>query len=275
MVNREEHAVEAARSVLLELMGLLSKHRASVVVIGGWAADLLPSKGIFPHAGTVDVDLVLDSQKIPEQDETTIAEVLLSKGYRKGRERFQYFRTVVTDLGPIDVRVDFLTPESGTNVPGGSYRAIQGVDTLTLRGGDLAFAQTLEREVEGTLPDGENVVVSVRVTSTVPFLVLKSLALFDRRERKDAYDIYHRLKNYPGNLEDLVNEFEPYLDHELVQESLARLVMFFSRSDSEGPRFVADFMAPEDPEEKDVFRRDAYELVNFLLEELGIRDAES
>lgn len=222
----------------------------------------------------MDVDLVLDSKRIPEQDETSIAEVLLSKGYRKGRERFQYFRTVVTDLGPVDVRVDFLTPETGTNVPGGSYRAVQGVDTLTLRGGDLAFAQTIEREVEGTLPDGQNVVVSVQVTSTIPFLVLKSLALFDRRERKDAYDIYHRLKNYPGELEDLVKEFEPYLDHELVREALDRLAMFFSRFDSEGPRFVADFMAPEGPGERDILRRDAYELVNFLLRELGVRDAE-
>jgi hypothetical protein len=227
-------------------MRLLSKHRDSVVVIGGWAADLLPSKGIFPHSGTVDVDLVLDHQKIPEQDETSIMDVLLSKGYRKGRERFQYFRTVVTDIGSVDVRVDFLTPETDEKAPGGSYRAVQGVDTLTLKGGDLAFVRTEEREVEGKLPDGENVAVSVQVTSTVPFLVLKSLALFDRRERKDAYDIYHRLKNYPGEIEDLVKEFEPYLDYGLVREGLDRLAIFFSRSYSEGPQFVADFMAPED-----------------------------
>lgn len=252
MVSPELHAVEAARSVLLELMGLLSKHRASVVVIGGWAAGLLPSKGIFPHSGTVDVDLVLDHQKIPEQDETSIVEVLLSKGYRKGRERFQYFRTVGTDIGPVDVRVDFLTPESEEKAPGGSYRPVQGVETLTLKGGDLAFAQTEEREVVGRLPDGEKVTVSVRVTATVPFLILKSLALFDRRERKDAYDIYHRLKNYPGELEDLVNEFESYLDRGLVREGLDRLAMFFAHSYSEGPQFVADFMAAEDPEEKNI-----------------------
>jgi hypothetical protein len=33
-------------------------------------------------------------------------------------------------------------------------------------------------------------------------------------------------------------------------------------------------MEPEDPEEKDILKRDAYELVNFLLEELGIREAD-
>ncbi len=65
------------------------------------------------------------------------------------------------------------------------------------------------------------------------------------------------------------------MGHELVQESLDWLAMFFSRSDSEGPRFVADFMAPEDPEEKDILRRDAFELVNFLLRELGVTKAET
>jgi len=104
--------------------------------------------------------------------------------------------------------------------------------------------------------------------------VLKSLALFDRRERKDAYDIYHRLKNYAGEPEDLVKEFEPYLDHELVREGLGRLAMFFAHSYSEGPKFVADVMAPEDSELQSILKRDAYELVNFLLEELGIGEAE-
>lgn len=62
MVKPEVHAVEAARRVLLEVTKLLKDHGASVVIIGGWAADLLPSKGILPHPGTVDVDLVLDNR---------------------------------------------------------------------------------------------------------------------------------------------------------------------------------------------------------------------
>ena len=127
--------------------------------------------------------------------------------------------------------------------------------------------------MEGELPDGERHVVSVQVTSTVPFLVLKSLSLWDRRERKDAYDIYHRLKNYPGDLEHLVEEFEPCMGNQLVREGLDILAKCFSHMHSEGPQFVADFMAPEDREERDFLKRDSYALVNFLLEELEINRA--
>jgi hypothetical protein len=146
MVDRKVYALEAARSVLVELIDLLNEHRASAVVIGGWTADLLPSKGIIPHAGTVDVDLVLDRREIADENEIAIMEVLLSKGYRKGKERFQFVRTVITDVGPVDVRVDYLTTETEKNAPGGSYRAVHGIDALTLRGGDLAFEQAWIRK---------------------------------------------------------------------------------------------------------------------------------
>lgn len=268
MVEAQIHAVEAARRVLLEIVKLLKDHGASVVVIGGWAADLLPSKGLLPHRGTVDVDLVLENRETPAHNETTLKEVLSSNGYQQGRERSQYHKKVMTDIGPVEVRVDLLTPETDENSPGGTFRTINGAETLTLKGGDFAFAETVEKIIEGELPNGDRDIVSVQVTSTVPFLVLKSLSLWDRRERKDAYDIYHRLKNYTGDLEELVKEFEPYMGNKLVRQTLDILEKLFSHLYSEGPQFVASFLAPDEPGERDFLKRDSYELVNFLLEEL-------
>jgi len=210
------------------------------VVIGGWAADLLPSKGIFPHRGTIDVDLVVTSREIAHKG-ISLKEVLSSNGYQQGRERFQYHKKVSAEIGAVEVRVDLLTPETEETSPGGTYRTVNGIGTLTLRGGDFAFAETVETIVEGELPNGERAVVSLRVTSTVPFLVLKSLSLRDRRERKDAYDIYHRLKNYDGDLEDLAEEFEPYMGRRLVREGLDILAKSFSdlhsKDHSSWPRF--------------------------------------
>ncbi len=158
MVEPEVNAVEAARRVLIEITRLLAYHGASAVVIGAWAADLLPSKGFSPHRGSVDVDLVLNNREPSGNNRTNLLEVLFSTGYRQGSERFQYYRAVHTDIGQVDVRVDFLTPETEENSPGGTYRTIQGVDTLTLKGGDLALSNTVERAIEGTLPDGEKAV---------------------------------------------------------------------------------------------------------------------
>ena len=167
--------------------------------------------------------------------------------------------------------MDFLTLEPEGNVPGDYYQTIQGVEALKIRGGDLVFEDPIRQTVEVELPDGERTSVSIRVASSVPFLILKSLALFDRRARKDAYDIYYYLKNYPGDLDELVEEFQGFLDQELVKEGLQRLAMCFSSVHSEGPRFVADFMETDDPEERRRLLRDAYEQVNYLLESLGIR----
>jgi hypothetical protein len=47
--------------------------------------------------------------------------------------------------------------------------------------------------------------------------------------------------------------------------------MSFSSVNSEGPRFVADFMETEDGEERQRLQRDAYEHVNYLLEKVGLR----
>ena len=271
MVEPQVNAVEAARGVLIEIIRLLEDHGVSGVVIGGWAADLLPSKGFSSHRGTVDVDLVLDNREVLGHNETTLMEALFSSGYRQGNERFQYYRTVNTDIGPLDVRVDLLTPETEENSPGDDYRTIHGVNTLILKGGNLALENTVERAIEGKLPDGEKVVVSVNVISNVPFLVLKSLALWDRREGKDAYDIYHRLKNYPDDLEELVKEFEPHMHLKIVREGLDILAKCFTHLYSEGPKFVVNFIDPEEPEERNRLKRDSYELVNFLLEALEIR----
>ena len=44
-----EHAVEAARSVLLELAHLLGSYGDDIVVVGGWVPELLLSSEKSPH----------------------------------------------------------------------------------------------------------------------------------------------------------------------------------------------------------------------------------
>ena len=65
------------------------------------------------------------------------------------------------------------------------------------------------------------------------------------------------------------------MDLKMVRESLDILDKCFSSLDSEGPNFVANFIDPEEPEERKRLKRDSYEHVNFLLETLGIRPTSS
>jgi hypothetical protein len=270
MADREDDLIGAARSVLVEVVDLLKAYRDAAVVAGGWVPQLLPSKGVIPHVGSTDVDLVLDYRRIPERGDILLKDLLLTSGYRPGRQPFQYHRAVARDIGNFDVRVDLLTLEPEGNPPGDYYQHIQGVEALKVRGLDLVFEMPFETEIRGRLPEGETVTVTLRVASTVPFLVLKGLALFDRRERKDAYDIYHRLKNYRGDASELACEFAPYLSRDVVKESLNKIAAFFASVKSEGPRFVADFLATSDRPARDSMERDAYEHVNSFLQSLSV-----
>ncbi len=67
MVTKKDYtaeAVEAARSVLIELIHLLGEYRDHIVVVGGWVPDLLLGNKKTPHVGNMDVDLALDHRNL-------------------------------------------------------------------------------------------------------------------------------------------------------------------------------------------------------------------
>src|SRR3990172_6123426 len=104
-------AVEAARSVLLELTHLLGEYHDGIVIVGGWVPDLLFSAAGKRHVGSLDVDVALDHQMLQEAGYKTIMQLLLSQGYRQGEQPFIFFRTVQIGGRDIEVEVDFLAGE--------------------------------------------------------------------------------------------------------------------------------------------------------------------
>lgn len=98
MVTRRDYSaegVEAAKSVLIELVQLLGEFRDQMVVVGGWVPVLLLMDAREPHVGTLDIDLALDFRNIPEASYQTLLEALTSRGYRQDPEQpFRFFRDV-------------------------------------------------------------------------------------------------------------------------------------------------------------------------------------
>ena len=264
-------AVEAARSVLLELVRILGEYRNDIVIVGGWVPELLLQEAQAPHIGSTDVDIALNHRSLQEAGYKTIQELLLARGYREGRQPFIFYRTVTVNNREIIVQVDFLAGEyEGT---GKSHRTqeIQDIRARKARGCDLAFEISTEVRISGTLPEGGIDSASLRVASIVPFLVMKGMALYDRLKEKDAWDIYFCLYNYPGGLDALVREFQPHINRGLVREGLIKIAEKFASLEHVGPKFVADFEELTDPFEREFLQRDAYERVNYLLEQLGIK----
>ena len=61
-----QQTTDAVRSVLIEIGQILASYRGRFAVVGGAVPWLLiPDLGM-PHVGTIDVDVTLDAEALPE-----------------------------------------------------------------------------------------------------------------------------------------------------------------------------------------------------------------
>ena len=274
MVTQRDYSselVKAARSVLIELFHLLGQYRDHIVLVGGWVPEFLFPEHETHHVGSIDVDLALNHLKLKEKAYRSIQAVLIERGYVQGKQPFIFHRKVIAGSTEIDVQVDLLAGEYEGTSKSHRHQRIQSGLARKTRGCDLAFQNPTVVTIDGELPGGAKDSVQVQVSAIVPFLVMKGMALNERLKEKDAWDIYYCLLNYPEGLKRIAEEFRPHLENGLVKEGLQKIAKHFESEKSVGPRFVADFEEIIDAEEREVKERDAYERVNHLLEELGIR----
>ncbi len=75
--------VDICRSVLMEVLTILSKDLDNLAIIGGWVPELVfPNRG---HIGSLDVDLALDARKLEPKAYESIRKKLVDRGYRQAR----------------------------------------------------------------------------------------------------------------------------------------------------------------------------------------------
>jgi hypothetical protein len=264
--------VDAARSVLLELVRLLGEYRDDIVVVGGWVPQLILPQIPKQHVGSIDVDLALNHRHLQEAGYATIQSLLLRRGYEADlRQPFIFHRTVMVHGNPIKVEVDFLAGEYEGTGPRHRTQPVHEGRARKARGCDVAFDLFVETEISGVLPEGGQDQARVRVSSIVAFLVMKGMALHDRLKEKDAWDIYFTLTNYPGGLDALAQEIEPHAGQGLVREGLQKIAEKFASPDHAGPKFVADFEEIQDKEDRAILMRDAFEKADYLLRRIGLR----
>lgn len=275
MVTKQDYsanAVEAARSVLIEIVHILGAYHDDIVIVGGWVPELLLSGSHEPHIGSTDIDLALDNHSLQEPRYQPLKRLLLDRGYLEDEQQpFIFYRTVAIRDRKLVVQIDLLAGEYQGTGPSHRTQHFEDARARKARGCGLALRMNTEISIQGTLPDGGKDQVVVRVATIVPFLVMKGMALADRIKEKDAWDIYYCLKNYPGGLDAFVDEFMPHRDDGLVKEGLLKIGAKFASPSHVGPKWVAEFYAITDREERERVQRDAYEQVSYLLEKLGLK----
>jgi hypothetical protein len=258
-------AVEAAKSVLVELVHVLGEYRDDMVIVGGWVPFLLMPDSTG-HVGSTDVDVALNHLAETDEAYARISESLRANDYRQDEDQpFIWYRDV--DAGgerPVTVEVDFLAGEYGGRGKQHRTQHVQGLQPRKARGVDLLFEEVAERDVEARLPSGAVDSVTVKVAGVVPYIVMKSAALNSRIKQKDAYDIWFVLANYPGGVSAVVESFAPFATHGLVVEAIAVLERKFESPDHFGPSSVAQFLE-QTGEDAELTKRDAYERVQALI----------
>ncbi len=271
--------VQAMRSVLVELGQVLGSFRDAMVIVGGAVPWLRFPDAEPAHVGSLDVDLDLDVELLSEGRYAEMIETLERGGYERdvqGLKPFQLRRTVrVDDANPVAVVVDLLMPrdaEPKKNRP----KLVAGLRVQRCDGAEVALENFTLLTIEGRMPDGRPNSVAMRVATVPAMLAMKGYALVGRDKKKDAYDIWYSVRNYPGGPPRLAEECRPLLKDPAARQGFDHIASKFREVEDFGPATVRAFLAPTDLTggmTLDQIQTDAFRQVDALLRALGVASA--
>jgi len=284
----EPRLVRRSRRVLLELAVILRPFRGRVVVIGGWAANLLVRSCAEQayrraHLGTIDVDLMLGAADLAPADYPLIRQLLLDNGYEslefeRDQAPFAFRRRLREANDELPIKVDVMVPDTLSR-PRDHPIERAGLWCMRLRGGLLAARYHRPVRLRGSLPDGRRASATIRVADFPAFLTLKGLALGDHHARRDhsyqkhAYDISCVL--YACGPTRVAEEVQQALAAERPQTrrdleaGLTSIFASFSHLDAGGPEAAAVVRSQGDTTDLARYTNDAFFAVAEFLETLG------
>lgn len=202
----DNRLTEAVKSVLIEIGQILGSFRGKFAVVGGAVPVLLLNNDDMRHVGTADIDLALDPEALGDGEYANLVTALMKHGYSQDENRryFQLVRSVpATDSGPpIDVVVDFLMPRNA-EIAKNRPPIIDKFAVIRADGAELALQFCEMTRIDGPMPEGGVNSVRIAVASIPALLAMKGFAIDGRDKKKDAYDIYYCVRNFPGGPEAL------------------------------------------------------------------------
>ena len=278
--------------VLVTLLRGLGPWKNSLCLVGGLTPRYLVPAGppeVPPHAGTLDVDIVVDLQILTDTESyRTLEENLRHMGFEraendKGQKvswRWQT-RTEHGALMMLELLVD------APHIAGGRVQPLPTdgtISALNIPHSSIVFDLHEVTEVQAELLDGNGVATEqVRHANLVSFTCLKAIAFDQRFERKDAHDLVYCVEHAPEGLDAVSGAFRQARDsqhRDVIELTLDVLRKRFVRDDKvegyrkDGPVAVARFELGEGDEleqrEARLLRqRQANEVVEQLLDAIG------
>lgn len=209
-----DHTLACERALVTLLRGF-GNLKDTLRLVGGLVPRYLtPEKppDVPAHAGTSDVDIVLNLQVLADGDAyKPLAKQLKDRGFTRflndeGKAVSWRWQRQVSEHEY--VMIEFLR-DAGDDDRGGKAAAVDGenISALGIKHAGIVHEWYAQREVTADLLDGAGTATeTVRFADVTAFLVLKSLAFNDRAENKDAADLVHVMR-YAGGLKSVAQQF--------------------------------------------------------------------
>lgn len=282
MAQYPQKQVDVTLALLFEILDALKGYGEDVVLVGGWAPYFLLKKfsgaGEQEHVGSLDADLALNFRHIPEDAYETILETIQRIGYSQRTNAAgkpipaSFQKTVNVDGIPYAMQLDFLAGEYGGTAKSHRHQHVQEMLAHKARGADLVFDQHYTENVEGTLLNGARITVRMNFANEIAIFAMKGICMGQRSKPKDFYDLYMLAKHFKDGPTDLAEQLAPHAKNPLLQEAIANINRYFRMPEDFGPTSVADFLGEDDPESREILRRDAFELVTAVLVQIATNE---
>lgn len=276
--------------VLLTLLRGLGPWKNSVYLVGGLTPRYLVSARppeVPPHAGTMDVDIVIDLQLLADTEAYhTLEDNLRRLGFERATnekgQRLSWRWQTRTEHGALMI-LELLA--DAPEIAGGRVQPLptEGtISALNIPHSSIVFDLHQTTEIQAELLGGAGVATEiVRHANLVSFTCLKAFAFDQRFERKDSHDLIYCIEHAPEGLDAAAAAFREALAGKhgaVLGDALAILRRRFCSDEKvegfrkDGPVAVAFFEQGEELEMRDtriLRQREASDLVEHLLALIG------
>jgi hypothetical protein len=278
--------------VLVTLLRGLGPWKESVYLVGGLTPRYLVAARppVVPaHAGTLDVDVVIDLQILADTEAYhTLEDNLKKMGFERAendkQQKLSWRWQTRTEHGALMV-LELLA--DAPDIAGGKVQPLptEGtISALNIPHSSIVFDLHQVTEIQAELL-GENGFVTEKIkhANLVSFTCLKSFAFDQRFERKDAHDLIYCIEHAPEGIDAIADAFRKERAGNysaVVEASLTILRGRFADDEKtegyrkDGPVSVAKFELgegdePGQREARALRQRQASDLIAQLLERIG------
>ena len=287
----DQYTLDCER-VLVTLLRGLGPWKDSVYLVGGLAPRYLVAARppmVPAHAGTMDVDIVIDLQILADTEAYhTLEDNLKKMGFERAeneqKQKLSWRWQTRTEHGALMV-LELLA--DAPEIAGGKVQPLPTdgtISALNIPHSSIVFDLYQVTEIQAELL-GDNGVATEQVkhANLVSFTCLKSFAFDQRFERKDAHDLIYCIEHAPESIDAVAEAFRKQLDGKhgpVIRESLDILRRRFAQDENtegyrkDGPVSVAKFEfgdkdESDQREARALRQRQVSDLIDQLLARIG------